>query len=157
MWNKLMSHLLFSGGSRFLQLHLWLLGNELSAVLLSVFTAIPTPHPTMKGYLDNQSVNSSRCCLLVGARKDFMSPWLAEHLSPQWRRPMGTRKSGVAIDMVKNQSCVMMQQGFAWGGEREPTGCICVWVLPFTACDTAGAHCLKSEIHYSRYKVSLWQ
>lgn len=53
-------------------IHLWLLGNELVARISSAFTAIPLP--TIKGYLDNQSANSSRRCLLVGAMKDYMSP-----------------------------------------------------------------------------------
>lgn len=50
----------------------------------SAFTAIPLP--TIKGYLDNQSANSSRLCLLVGAMKDQTSPWLAVHLTSSWGR-----------------------------------------------------------------------
>lgn len=34
----------------------------------------PTPNTTIKGYRDNQSANSSLCCLMDAAMKDFMSP-----------------------------------------------------------------------------------
>lgn len=110
-----MSPSLVSRYSSFLRrLHLWLLGNELPARISSAFTAIPLP--TIKGYLDNQSANSSRRCLLVGAMKDYMSPWLAVHLTPQGSRPIGTRKSGGAISMAKEGLCVMQQWGACGGG-----------------------------------------
>ncbi len=112
----------FSRYSSFLRLRLWLLGNELPARISSAFTAIPLP--TIKGYLDNQSANSSQGCLLVGAMKDYMSPWLAVHLTPQGSGPIGTRKSGGAISMAKEGLCVMQRQGVvrADGGE----GVVCV-------------------------------
>lgn len=118
-----MSQSLFSRYSSLLLLHLWLLGNKLlPARISSAFTAIPLP--TIKGYLDNQSANSSRRCLLVGAMKDYMSSWLAVHLTPQGNGPMGTRKSGGAISMAKEGSCMMQwRRGCkAWGG------CVCVCV-----------------------------
>ena len=116
-----MSQSLFSRYSSFLRLRLWLPGNELPARISSAFTAIPLP--TIKGYLDNQSANSSRRCLLVGAMKDYMSPWLAVHLTPQGSVPIGTRKSDGAIRMLKEGPCVWCSSRVRcrWGG-----GVICV-------------------------------
>lgn len=91
----------FSKGDRWKCLKtLWLLGNKL---LSSAFPAIPSiinqpPNTTIKGYRDNQSANSSLWCLLDAAMKDFMSPWVAAHLTPLGHRPRGLYKSGEAIE-----------------------------------------------------------
>lgn len=133
-FSKIMSQSLFSRYSSFLRLRLWLLGNELPARISSAFTAIPLP--TIKGYLDNQSANSSRHCLLVGAMKDYMSPWLAVHLTPQGSGPIGTHKSGGAISMAKEGLYVMQRQGAVrgrWGGQR---AYICVYVSMLAVCVT---------------------
>ncbi len=133
-FSKIMSQSLFSRYSSFLRLCLWLLGNELPARISSAFTAIPLP--TIKGYLDNQSANSSRRCLLVGAMKDYMSPWLAVHLTPQGSGPIGTRKSGGAISMAKEGLCVMQQQGAVWGRWGGRGAYMCVYVLMLPVCVT---------------------
>lgn len=124
VWNlqlflrNLMRASLFWRYDNILKLRLWLLGNRLPR-FSSTFIAILLP--AIKGYLDNQSANSSQRCRMVAAMKDYMSPWLAVYLTLQRSGPTESHKSGSVINMAK--------EGLYMCSAKRRRGCLCLFHL----------------------------